>query len=235
MKREIKKLKIPSELVYVLALLILSFAVALTSYTDFGVSMVVAPAYILSNKITALTFGQCEYIVQAILFVIFCLVMKKFKPIYLCSFATCLIYGVVLDLWRIILPKAYPQITDPEALGIPMRILLFCVGIILTGLGVALFFRTYFYPQLYDFFIKGLSHKTKLSRTKCKTFFDLSMLTISIVLTLILFHKIVGIGIGTVIMALFNGTIIGAIGKLIDKTFTIEPIFVKASKHFEFD
>ena len=76
-----KKLRVSSELIYLLALGLLSFSVAMIASTGFGVSMVVAPAYILSMKLTALSFGQCEYIVQGILFVILCLLMGRVRPV----------------------------------------------------------------------------------------------------------------------------------------------------------
>lgn len=65
-----KKLRIPAEVAYAAAVLILSFAVAMIASANFGVSMVVAPAYILSLRFDALTFGQSEYIVQALLFLV---------------------------------------------------------------------------------------------------------------------------------------------------------------------
>ena len=99
---ENKKIKISSELVFLLATVILSFSVAMIATTDFGVSMIVAPAYILSQKFTFLTFGQSEYIIQAILFIVFCIAMKKVKLIYFCSFLSGIIYGAILDLWRLI-------------------------------------------------------------------------------------------------------------------------------------
>ena len=67
-----KKLTIHSELVYVLSIIILSFSVAMVSAADFGLSMIVSPAYILSQKLEFLTFGQSEYVVQAFMFIIFC-------------------------------------------------------------------------------------------------------------------------------------------------------------------
>ena len=60
-----KKLKIPSEAVYILAVALLSLAVAMISAANFGVSMIVAPAYLLSLKLEFLTFGQAEYVIQA--------------------------------------------------------------------------------------------------------------------------------------------------------------------------
>ena len=74
-----KKLKIPSEAVYILAVALLSLAVAMLTAANFGVSMIVAPAYLLSLKLEFLTFGQAEYVIQAGLFVVFCIAMRGFK------------------------------------------------------------------------------------------------------------------------------------------------------------
>ena len=64
------KIKLPGELIYFIAVLLLSLAVAMLTTTGFGVSMIVAPAYLLSLKLGVITFGQAEYIVQACLFVL---------------------------------------------------------------------------------------------------------------------------------------------------------------------
>lgn len=92
-----EKIKISSELTYLFAIVLLSLAVAMLSAADFGISMIVAPAYLLSLKIDVLSFGQAEYVIQAGVFIILCVVLKKFKFVYLFSFGTCLIYGLVLD------------------------------------------------------------------------------------------------------------------------------------------
>lgn len=68
----LRKIRISNELIYVLAVVILSFATAMLAAADMGMSMVVAPAYIVSLKVEFLTFGQAEYIVQGMLFVLFC-------------------------------------------------------------------------------------------------------------------------------------------------------------------
>ena len=67
-----KKIHIHSETVYIAAVVLLSFAVAMISSTGFGVSMIVAPAYILSLKVGWLSFGQAEYVIQAGLFAVPC-------------------------------------------------------------------------------------------------------------------------------------------------------------------
>lgn len=230
---ENKKFKLPSEVVYFAAIILLSFAVALTATTDFGISMIVAPAYILSQKI-GLSFGQCEYILQGVLFIVFCICMKRVKAVYFSSFITCLIYGAVLDLWRYAVPFLNPSVTPPGSMAMPVRVVCFAVGVLLTSLSIALFFRIYLYPQVYDFFVKGISSRFHLNRTKFKVCFDSGCLVVSCLMTLIFFGSFVGVGIGTIIMTLCNGWIIGFFDRLLGRLFVFEPLLPKFAQKFAF-
>lgn len=227
-----KRIKIYSETVYAAAIILLSLSVAMIASTNYGISMIVAPAYLLSLKL-GITFGQGEYIIQAILFIVFCISMKKVKPIYFTSFLTGIIYGTVLDLWRALIPHFNPSITAPGNLPIPIKLIYFTVGMFMTSFSIALLFRTYIYPQVYDFFVKGISERYNLNRDRFKSIFDFSCLAISLILSFTLFGKFVGIGVGTFIMTAFNGLIIGMFGKLIDKFFYIVPASEKLNKIFE--
>ena len=212
-----KKLKIPSELAYIAAIALLSFAVAMLSAADFGISTIVAPAYLLSLRTSLLTFGQAEYVIQAGVFVVLCIVLRRFRFVCLSSFATCLIYGFVLDLWRRI-PFFNPTVTPPGSMALWLRIVMFIAGIVLTSFAVALFFKTYLYPQVYDFFVKAVSRRYGIRLSRLKTAVDLTCLAASVVMTLVFFGEFRGISWGTIVMALINGTIIGQFSTLLDRT-----------------
>lgn len=226
------KIKLHSEFVYAAAIVLLSFAVALLTAADFGVSMIVAPAYLLSLKTGFLSFGQAEYVIQAGLFIVFCIIMKRIKLAYFSSFVTCLIYGAVLDLWRM-LPFFDPKVTPPGSMSLWLRVVMFVCGIILTSFSVSLFFATYLYPQVYDFFVKGVSGKFGIKRPLFKTCFDIGCLVAASVMTLVFFGKFVGVGVGTLIMAVINGSIIGFFGKILKKHFEITPLFPRFAEHFD--
>lgn len=234
MCKQKKKLVLKSEAVYLTAIIILSFAVAILSVADFGLSMIVSPAYLLSVKSGKLTFGQAEYILQAALFLIFIIVMRKFKVVYLSSFITCLIYGFALDMWRKI-PCFNPSVVQSASVAVWVRIVAFIGGVVLTSFSIALFYKTYFYPQVYDFFVKGVSAKYGIKTAKFKTAFDVVMLVISVALSLILFKGFVGVKWGTLVMAAVNGTLIGWFLKLIDKVFVVEPIFKNFAAKFDLE
>ncbi|MBQ9510960.1 MAG: hypothetical protein IJR55_04645 [Clostridia bacterium] len=236
-----KKHTIYSELVYVAAILLLTLAVAMTAAADLGVSMVVAPAYILHLKFDAihlgsltipLTFGVFTYLVEGLIFIVFCILMKKVKLSYFCSFLTCVIYGYVLDAWRAVVPLFNESITPPGSMALWARILLFAGGMVLTSFSVALFFKTYIPPQVIDFFVKGVSEKYSIDRTKFKIITDAVLLITACAMTLLFFGKFKGIGVGTVIITLCNGWLIGLFTKLLDKFFSVKAIFPKIEAKF---
>ena len=227
-----KKIRISSEVAYFAAIALLSLAVAILTAANLGISMIVAPAYLLSLKTGVLTFGQAEYVIQAGLFIVLCIILKKFKFAYLFSFVTCLIYGIALDLWRKI-PCFNPTVTEPGSMDLWLRIAMFVVGVILTAFSVALFFKTYIYPQVYDFFVKAVSDKYGIKLSVLKTIVDLTCLTSSVIMTFAFFGEIKGIGWGTLVMALLNGAIIGFFSKLLDRTFDFQPTCRKLAVAFD--
>ncbi len=194
--------------------------------------MIIAPAYIVSQKFTFLTFGQSEYLVQGLVFVAFCMLMKGFKPLYLASFGTALLYGAALDMWRTVIPAFNQSITAPGSMPMIVRIAMLGAGMIMTALSVALFFHTYLYPQVYDFFVREVSKRYKKDRTKFKIAFDTSCLAAAAVLSLLFFGKLVGVGVGTLVMTLVNGRLIGFFDKKLDKYSIVKPLFPKEERAF---
>ena len=228
-----KKITLHSEIIYIIAILILSFSSAMQTAANLGISMIIAPAYIVSQRFTFLTFGQSEYLVQGLVFVAFCVLMKGFKPVYLASFGTALLYGAALDMWRTVIPAFNQSITAPGSMPMPARIAMLGSGMIITAIAIALFFHTYLYPQVYDFFVREIAKRYKKDRTKFKIAFDTTCLAVAVALSLLFFGKLVGVGVGTLIMTLLNGRLIGFFDKKLDKYCTVKPLFPNVEKAFE--
>lgn len=205
------------EITYVFAIILTCLGVALMTKADFGLSMVVAPAYILSQKVGALSFGMAEYIIQALLLVALFCAVRKFEWRYLLTFAAAVIYGAVLDL-IISLTDAY---TVPES--IPVRCVLFAAGLLICDAGVALYFKSYLPPCCYDMFVRELSDKLSLYQPRVKTVYDVSSFFCAVAMSLIFFGRLRGIGIGTVVCVLVNGPLIGAYGKLFSRFTDFSP------------
>lgn len=205
-----------SEIAYCLGIIILALGTALMEKADFGMSMVVAPAYLLHLKISQFlpfySFGMSEYVFQAFLLIVLSIVMKKVKKIYFLSFATAFIYGLVLDL-----TMALTGLISKETLI--LQIVFYLMGMVICSVGVALLFHTYLPPEAYELFVKELSEKTNTSIAKTKTIYDICGCILALILSVVFFKDLVGIKWGTFVCAVINGWLIGRISAFLDKNF----------------
>ena len=91
------------ELAFVFAILFLQLGTSLSAKADLGISMIVAPAYVLHLKLhtyfSFATFGFLQYTVQALLLIALCILSRKVKLNWVLSFVTAFIGGNVLDLY----------------------------------------------------------------------------------------------------------------------------------------
>ena len=89
------------EAAYFVGLVVLAFGTSLIERASFGMSMVVAPAYLLHLKISPylpfFTFGVAAYAFQALLLLLLAVFLRKVKKSYFLSFATAFLYGLILD------------------------------------------------------------------------------------------------------------------------------------------
>ncbi|MBQ3317857.1 MAG: hypothetical protein IJG69_07965 [Spirochaetales bacterium] len=207
-----------TELAYVLGLIFVALGVAFMEKPDFGVSMVVAPAYILHLKISEtysfFTFGMAEYTLQAVLLIIMALVVRRFKLSYLFSFVTAVIYGFILDLCMLLVSYVPME-------NMALRITYYTLGMMLCAIGIALFFHTYIAPEVYELFVKEVSSKYGVEIHRFKTGYDICSCLIGVILSFIFFGFGVfrGVKWGTIICAMINGTLIGLCSKFLEQRF----------------
>ena len=207
-----------TELAYVLGLIFVALGVAFMEKPDFGVSMVVAPAYILHLKISEtysfFTFGMAEYTLQAVLLIIMALVLRRFKLSYLFSCVTAVIYGFILDLCMLLVSYVPME-------NMALRITYYTLGMVLCAIGIALFFHTYIAPEVYELFVKEVSSKYGVEIHRFKTGYDICSCLIGVILSFIFFGFGVfrGVKWGTIICALINGTLIGLCSKFLEQRF----------------
>ena len=220
-----KKIGKMNELAWVLGIVLCALGVALCTKANFGLSMIAAPAYILHRKISEVlpwfTQGVSEYIWQFIWLVLTALIVRRFRVRYFLCFGTAVLFGLTLDGWLLLLGGGTPY----TPLG--MRIAVFVLGINVTALSIALFFRTKLPPEVYELTVAEVADRYKLPISRVKFAYDAVMLTISVILAPLLLHGFVGIGIGTVVTTLVNATLITFYGKILDRFFTFDARFPK--------
>ncbi len=216
-----EKLSKTGELSYIFAALTTCFGVALMTKADLGLSMVVAPAYILSERFDFLSFGTAEYVVQAFLLIVLFASLRRFEWRFLLTFVSALIYGAVLDLMILITNAS----AVPDSLA--LRIVLFFVGLIISDLGVSLYFNSYLPPCCYDMFVREFSRGLKLNFDKTKLTYDVLSFVFAVVMSFIFFRDIHGIGVGTVVCVFLNGFFISVFNRLLAKITDFSPALPK--------
>lgn len=210
-----------TEISYIVGLLILAFGTALMERTDFGVSMVVAPAYILHLKISEFlpffSFGMAEYTLQAVVLLLMMIILRRVKLSYFFSFVTAVLYGLLLD-------GSIAVVAFLPYGSLAWRLLFYAVGMLCSSTGVALLFHTYISPEAYELFVKEISTRFGFDIHKCKTLYDCASCLIAIVLSFAFFGwwHFEGIKLGTVFCAFLNGTLIRLFTKLLEKRWTFE-------------
>jgi len=226
-----KKKVFYTELVYVFAMIIMAFSAAFTAKADFGMSMVVAPAYILHLKLSSIfpwfTFGVSEYIFQGFLIIITTILMRRFKLSYLFSFVTAVLYGVLLD-------AAILMISPIPADTFLLRILWYSVGVLFCSFSVSLFFHTYIAPEAYELIVKEIPQKFNVNINTVKSVYDGASMALAVILSFSFFGfgKFQGIHWGTLVCAVVNSILIRFFSAFLEKRFQFKNKF-NFEKYFQ--
>ena len=220
-----------TEAAYFAGIVMLSSGNALMAVADFGVSVVVAPAYVLSLKLSQyfpfFTFGMADYILQTVLLIFVALLLRRFRWYYLFSFFTAVFSGVVLD-------GAMNLVRLIAAEHMIVRVVLYSAGVLLCSGGVALLFHTYITPGGYELFVKELAGKYNLDISRVKIIYDCTSGVIAVILSFAFFglFRFEGIKAGTIICAPVNGWLIGKWSGLYERMWTFRDRFL-LRKYFE--
>ena len=77
------KIKKTSELLWILGMLFVALGVSICSKANLGVSMIAAPAFVVSEAISSFlvkfSVGVTEYIIQGIMLIVMCIIVRRFN------------------------------------------------------------------------------------------------------------------------------------------------------------
>ena len=217
MNKRITKL---GEAAWVVGNILCAIGNCLVSKSAFGLSPIIAPAFVMNRRLVFLTVGVCEYIIQGLLLLLCCIIIGKFRAKFIATICNILFYGMAFDTVNYLLGFIQPA-------NIVGRIICATIGTIITGFAIALMLRTYIPPSAYEIFVKEISIAKNISLGKIKLIFDASMLALTFILMFTLlggFHVDI-IGPLTVISAFLNSVLIAFFGRFLDKYCIFSPAF----------
>lgn len=184
---------------YFVGLNLIAAAVVLNIRYDFGVAAFSSLMYSIS-EIYHISLGTASIICYLLFVLIQCVLSRKITLTYLLEIPLSFAFGFLTDIYDFLVP-------DLE-FSIALRIILFIITMFITAMGVYLCVKTDIVLTPTDGIVKTISEVFTFPFSAVKNTFDISLVVISAVLCFINHTKLYGIGIGTILSALFLGRIL---------------------------
>ena len=185
-------------LMYVFSLAILALGITLNTKTQLGVSPIVSVPYCVS-QLTTLPLGLTTFAHYLLLILLQKLLLKKdFPPLQYLQILCSLVTSLFIQGWDLLLPVFQP---------LWARIPVLLAAIFITGLGASLSLAMDIVPNPADGLADTVGRKIRQNVGMGKNLIDLVSVAISLALGLLLAHKILGIGLGTVAAVLLTGRV----------------------------
>ena len=218
---------------YVAGLLILAFGIILNTKSGLGVSPIISVSYSIST-ILNVNFGNMTFVLYTV-FVIIELILhtvrnhkqyreegEALEPAVKKSLP--LVLG--MDILQLPLSLVFTRFMNlfsawiPEPTGLKSQFLVLAGGIICTGIGAAMSLNMRIIPNPGDGIVQAISDCINKSVGFTKNCFDLLNICITISVGLIFAHKLIGVGIGTVVAVLGVGRVIALFNHLFMQKMT---------------
>ncbi len=194
--------------VYLAGMVILCFGIVLNTKTGMGVAAINSVPYCISS-LSGLTLGTCTFILYFIFIAAQLIIRRDVSLKVILQFPMALLFGRLVDF--------FDNLLDFMASGWVDGFLLLAAAIILTGFGVTLSVGMDLIPNAPDGMVNTLAQAAHWKFGKMKYTFDISMMCLTCILSLVFAHHIIGIGLGTVFSALLIGRTANLFNRLLKK------------------
>lgn len=211
---------------YVIGMFFIASGVTFSRSTNWGISTVNSIPNVLSLRFPQLTLGTwviivftCFILVQALI------LLRRFKWYSFLQLLSSTLFGFFVDgtdaLYGLFLPQEQ---------AVWLKIVLICVSTVVIAFGIFLYLEANILSMPGEGVTVALSQRTGLKVSTCKIIFDVSIVTIACILSLLFFRDsdvfwtpdgtdcmLRGVGIGTVVIAVFVGVVMKPIMRFLKK------------------
>lgn len=202
----------PQRLVFfALGVVINSFGVALITLGNLGTSAISSVPYVCSLQFLMFSFGVTTFIWNILLILVQVVLLRRdFKLSQFLQIMVNVLFSAMIDVSMAILGILHPTMLWEQFLCIGLGCVALAFGIVIElapnvvvpGEGV----------------VRAIAKVSGVRVGTVKAVFDITLIIIAAVLSLIFFHGLRGVGIGTVISAVLVGPIIN----IVNRVFTFQ-------------
>ena len=228
-----KKSSVYRIIFYVAGLLILALGIILNTKSGLGVSPIISVSYSIST-ILYMNFGNMTFVLYTV-FVMIELILhtvrnckedRKEGKILESAAGRSLPLVLGMDILQLPLSLVFTRFMNlfsawiPAPTGLASQFLVLAGGIICTGIGAAMSLNMRIIPNPGDGIVQAISDCIHKPVGFTKNCFDLLNICITISVGLIFAHKLIGVGIGTVVAVLGVGRVIALFNHFFMKKMT---------------
>ena len=183
-----------------------SFGVAFITQAALGTSPISSVPYVLSLKFTP-TLGQFTFVFNLLFILIqFLLLRKRFPPIQFLQIVVNLFFSACLDVSMDLLAFLQPE-------HFLARLVCLLIGCAVLALGISIEVAPNVRMVPGEGIVKALAVVTGKRFGSIKVLFDVTLILIAVILSLLFFHRLNGLGLGTIVSALIVGQIVNFINR----------------------
>ncbi len=206
----------PSEIAFLVGLFLTSTSICVFLKSGLGITVISSVPLELHYIIPSIDYGMWNFIYFLFILLLTIILVRHVRKSYVVSIFLGLGYGVIIDVMQ-------PLIDSLPSGGIPLQAVYFAVSMFIISLGLAMFMRCGMPLLPFDTFMRDMILTYRIPYRNLKTLFDIICLLTSIVLSLLFLDGIVGIGVGTIVSALFTGICTSKMIGLLDRYFVFSP------------
>lgn len=193
-------------LFFVIGVAINSFGIAVITKAALGTSPISSVAYVLDLAF-APTLGEFTFAVNLLFIALQIVLLRRdFQPIQLLQLVVNVVFSALIDVSMMLLYGLAP--TGPVS-----QIVLLLAGCTVLALGIAIEVAPNVIVVPGEGAVRAISSVSGKPFGSCKVAFDVTLVLIALTLSLVFFHGIQGLGIGTVISALLVGRIVNLVNR----------------------
>lgn len=191
---------------FIAGVIINSFGIALITKANMGTSPITSVAYVLSLKFP-LTLGQFSFLMNLVFILLQIILLRRnFKPLQLLQLVVNIIFSYCIDLSMSLLSVFHFD-------NLISQIIALLLGCIVLGLGISIEVAPDVLMVPGEGLVRAISTVANKRFGTVKVVFDTTLVIIAVIMSFIFWGRLNGLGLGTIVSALFVGHVVNFINR----------------------